>query len=224
MRKLLAVLLITALIAASPALAQPNNTAAILHQTIAAVCPINGVAGPYTATDNVPNANPAKDGSLWVINYADSATDPQKTAAVNTLAAFDPHGPQATGQTTYNAAIAAGLTLNWTSTTALSGTYAIDPVTMGALTTEYNSLNANGVFPSGTAIKPWPDITGAKHLFSPPNFKLFAPALIKYVSQLGEALTNSLAGQVVTWPPSTVSINALAAAEATTKKPPKKKR
>jgi hypothetical protein len=183
-------------------------SASVLHQIIAAVCPIDGVAGPFAAAPSGMQVSPASDGSLWRIDFNSNATPAQQTAAINTLAGFNPAGPVATGQQTYDAAITAGLTLAWVTTTALNGTYAIDIASMHLLTMEYNSLIQNNVFPSGTALKPWPDAAGSKHIFSPPNFRLFAPALIKYVSQLGEALTNSLAGQTVTWPSSTVSINA----------------
>ena len=58
------------------------QTVTDLHNAIAAVCPILGVSvGSWT------------DKSTWQINFAPSATDPQKTAAQTVVTNFDPTAP-----------------------------------------------------------------------------------------------------------------------------------
>lgn len=117
-----------------------------------------------------------------------------------------PLPPTVLAQTTYDAAIAAGIILTWTSSTTLNGTYAIDQATMNQLNNVWTVLTANNFFPNGTALQPWKmkDGTGVK--MGAPQFKNFGTALNKYVALLGEARDAEAAGGTPTWPSSAVTI------------------
>lgn len=66
---------------------QFDNTAAQLHAAIAAVCPIHGVS-----------IGRKDDKATWRIDFADDATEQQKTAARLTLSTFDVAAARATEQ------------------------------------------------------------------------------------------------------------------------------
>lgn len=60
---------------------------AALASAIAAVCPIDGVAGPCTLPAPWPT-HPAGDGSQWRIDFSANATAAQQQAAIAALAAY----------------------------------------------------------------------------------------------------------------------------------------
>lgn len=108
----------------------------------------------------------------------------------------------------YGAAVASGLTLNWSVTTTLSGTYAIDQVTQGYVNSEMVCILKYSVFTNKQTTRVWPDASGAYHTFSTDQFSTFAAEIGLYIDQLIAASQAALAGQTPTWPSSTVTINA----------------
>ncbi|SDR10129.1 hypothetical protein SAMN05519103_00745 [Rhizobiales bacterium GAS113] len=75
-----------------------SMNALAIHGAFAAVCPIDGVAGPMPAGS--PGAHPASDGSLWRLDFSASATSAQRQAAIAALAAYVAPAParEATGK------------------------------------------------------------------------------------------------------------------------------
>jgi hypothetical protein len=71
------------------------------------------------------------------------------------------------------------------STPALNGTYAIDPAMQQKAMGIALYISVNGRFPAGQTTLPWPDVSGAAHVFeTTAQFQSFATAIGDYVTAL----------------------------------------
>ncbi len=110
-------------------------------------------------------------------------------------------------QTQYAAAIAAGLKATFSTTTALSATYALDANTQTAMRSEMISIAVNGTFTNGKTARSWPDASGNFHSFTIAAFKAFATTCALYLDQIATAQATAAAGQSASWPSASVTIN-----------------
>ncbi len=97
---------------------------------------------------------------------------------------------------------AAGMQLVSTSTPALNGTYAIDSATLAAGANLMAYINA-GKVPGGGATFHYPDISGAAHGFTGPQFLEAWGAAMEYVyalNQVAMGVSTALPAQPVTIP------------------------
>lgn len=113
-----------------------------------------------------------------------SFTDPTPAAPPPTLA-------QQAGRM-----IASGCQISSTSTPALNGTYAADPVSQQHIAAEIVSIMLNGTFTDGTTTIEWLDVSGATHAFTIAEFKSFATAHAGFVT----ACLKVINGQSTTLP------------------------
>jgi hypothetical protein len=111
-------------------------------------------------------------------------------------------------QATYAAAIAAGLTATWSTSTTLNGTYALDQTTQFTMTAETVSILTNGTFTNGQTTRNWPNAAGAFQSFTLAQFKALASAIALYLDGLASALAVASAGGAASWPSATVTISA----------------
>lgn len=80
--------------------------------------------------------------------------------------------------------------VNSTSTPALSGVYAFDAVTQSKILAVSLYISVNGKFPAGQTSFPWPDASGAMHIFTTTaQFQSLASALADYATALDLAQT-----------------------------------
>ena len=156
--------------------------------------------GAYMLADLIPFVPPAGQMITGNPSYVLNGTTVTETYATVSLPST------ALAQMTYDAAIAAGVILTWTSSTTLNGTYAIDQQTMVQLNSVWTVLMANNFFPNGTALQPWKQMNGTGVKMGSPQFKNFGTALSKYVAQLGEARDAQAGGGTPTWPSNQVTI------------------
>jgi hypothetical protein len=183
-----------------------TSIAATLHAALAAVCPIDGCAGPLTNPPASWTVYPAADNSKWRIDFDASATAQQQTAAIAALAAFNPAGPLVTGEATFEAALAAGIVLTWSSSTALNDSYPIDTATQVRMLAERVSVAVNSTFTNGTTTLTWYGLTGTVHTMSMTQAGLFVKAVWQYLTALFVARAVAASGGTPTWPSSSVSI------------------
>ena len=115
--------------------------------------------------------------------------------------------PAQIAATAFNAALAAGLTVNWTTSTALNGTYGVSQIDQFNITAETVSILTNNTFTNGQATRGWPTIAGVYATFTVAQFKAFATAAALYVDELQSAYATASAGQPTTWPPAITTIN-----------------
>jgi hypothetical protein len=114
----------------------------------------------------------------------------------------DPYvAPPLTPQQQFANALIAGVTLTWSSSTALNGAYAIDTATQANITAESVSVMMNNLFTNGQPQRYWPDQSGMPHQFTIDQFKLFATTIAAYVDSLHAAL----AGQAA-WPSNAINV------------------
>lgn len=129
-------------------------------------------------------------------------------AAGNTPAA----APSPTPQESYSAAVLAGVEITSTGTPALNGTYAIDPASQQAITSEALYIQVTTVqgaakFTNGQTTKGWPDRSGTPHTFTTAQFITFAEGVAQYVDALATAQAVALAPEGNwTAPPQPVTI------------------
>jgi hypothetical protein len=172
----------------------PRDTQ-VLHDAVAAVCPIEGLSvGDWS------------DKTTWVIWFAAQATAAEKLATRNVVNNFDPAGPAATAEETYRAKIAAGLAMTWTVSTALNGTYSVGPDTVSHVSAEKTSIQSGGTFASGAATMWLVDMANTSHVFDTTQFTAFASAILRYVSILNNTYAQARAGQTVSWPTGAATI------------------
>lgn len=103
------------------------------------------------------------------------------------------------------AMLSAGVTISSTATPALNGTYAVGPNERSNLTSMYDLIQRAGgsAFPAGLSALPWPDSSGAVHIFAKvSDFLNFETAIGGWVLELQLVITTG-AG---TLPSSTVTI------------------
>lgn len=184
------------------------STANTLAQIVSAVAPINGVGGPYPSGTVVPGWSlfPDSAGELWNISFQPSATITQQQAAQTAVAAFNPNGPRATAQSTFDAALASGLTMTWTASTALNDTYPIDTATQVRMLAERLSVSVNGTFTNGTNQLTWYSSAGTQHSMSMTQAGLFVRAVWQYLTALFVARATALGGGTPTWPSPNITI------------------
>lgn len=172
-----------------------TNAPSILHSLVAAVCPIDGIAvGDWS------------DKATWRIDFGSAATPAQQSAAQTVITNFDPTGAQITAQAVFDAALALGLTITWTASTALDDTYPIDDTTQIRMLAERLSVAVNNTFTNGKTSLTWYGITGTAHTMSMSQAGLFIKAVWKYLSQLLIARATAAAGGTPIWPSANVSI------------------
>jgi hypothetical protein len=144
-----------------------------LHDSIAAVCPIVGVAV----------GDPANKAT-WRIDFAPSATASQQTAAQNVVASFDPNALSPTAQIA--ALLTAGLQITSTSTPARSGTYAVDDSAKANIDGIYSGIKDGDGLPGGGTTFNYPDIGGVMRPFDAPSFSAFAKAVRDYLYSVSQ--------------------------------------
>lgn len=83
------------------------------------------------------------------------------------------------------AAINAGVAITSTGTPALDGTYACDDSMQAKINRVAAFIALNGKFPASLTEMPWPDMSGAIHLFpTTATFQAFASVVASYVVEL----------------------------------------
>jgi len=85
----------------------------------------------------------------------------------------------------------AGIVLTCTSNAALSGTYAIDPLSQQKITAIAAAINANLGLPGGGSTFNYPDISGAPHAWTAVEFPKLAKAALNFIYALDVALAGS---------------------------------
>jgi|SRR5215469_3676589 len=110
--------------------------------------------------------------------------------------------PPPTPQQQFDSATASGVTLSWSSSTGLNGTYAVDPTTQNNITAEGVSILMNNAFTNGQQTRYWPELNGTPHQFTVAQFKIFSTAIAAYVDSLNAAM----AGQAP-WPSNALSVS-----------------
>jgi hypothetical protein len=177
---------------------------------LSVVCPLDGMGGPYTAQQvsdgNIASTFPAADGSLWRLDFDPSATGPQQTAAQQILLTFNPAGPIATGETQFQAALAGGITITWSVSTALNDTYPIDTATQVRMLAERVSVAVNATFTNGTTSLTWFGITGTSHTMTVAQAGIFVKVIWTYITALFVARATAAAGGVPSWPTAAVAV------------------
>lgn len=173
------------------------NVAGPLHDAIAVVCPILGVS-----------VGDATNKATWIITFDPSATAAQQSAAQNVVTNFNPSGPQVEAQSTFEAALSAGVTLTWTTSTSLNDTYPIDTATQVRMVVERLSVAVNSTFTNGTTTLTWFGITGAQHSMSMSQAGAFVKSVWAYLTALFVARATAANGGTPAWPSSNVIVNA----------------
>lgn len=101
----------------------------------------------------------------------------------------------------FQAALAAGLKITCSTTTALSATYG---------TQMQDEINWTAVQEAISSSQPWPgymrDITGAKHTMTNAQATAIAEAILQYITAWDDWYANALAGTVAAPPPSSVTL------------------
>lgn len=116
------------------------------------------------------------DGS---INFSPTMTAQQIAAVQAVYAAHNPATIEPSQQA--RNALAVGLQIVSTGTSALNGTYAVDAVSQADIIAIETSINAGKGFPGGSATFDYPDVAGSMHSFSEANFTNFAAAVRDFV-------------------------------------------
>jgi hypothetical protein len=161
-----------------------------LQAAISAVCPIDGISV----------GDPAQP-STWIIAFDPSATQAQQNVANAILTSYS-----IVGESTFEAALAAGISLTWSVSTALNDTYAIDTATQVRMLTERVSIAVNSTFTNGTTTLTWYGTTGTVHTMSVAQAGLFVRAVWQYLTALFLARAVSAGGGVAVWPISAIVI------------------
>ncbi|MGB8840764.1 MAG: hypothetical protein WCC64_06810 [Aliidongia sp.] len=101
---------------------------------------------------------------------------------------------------------ASGVAIISTSTPSLSGTYAIDPVSLANLTALSTGIAAGKPLPGGGTTFNYADIAGVQHAFTAAAFLNLAAAIESYVYDFDQALAALIAGQAATIPAAPLTI------------------
>lgn len=111
-------------------------------------------------------------------------------------------------QGSLDAAIALGLVLTSTGTSALNGTYACDADAQAEVMAEVAYLNSTGGadFSNGLATIDWTDAAGGDHTFDPAHFVPFAQAMARYVTGCKLAARANAKGGSVALPSNAATI------------------
>lgn len=144
--------------------------------------------------------NATVGGEVW---FAAPATADQLTSA------FPGYATALAGQeaqATFGTAIAAGLAITSTGTSALNATYALDATSQGQLYQIAVFGQTYGVFPNGSSTINYPDITGTQHTFTTTQASNLLKAVAVYVYSLNTALATIQAGGSTSWPTASATI------------------
>jgi hypothetical protein len=88
----------------------------------------------------------------------------------------------------------------------LNGTYAIDPETHSAMMSEALHIRVSEKFSNGQKTKPWPDISGAVHVFTTEQFTALAEAVGQHLDALSVTMGTLLTGASAEWPAPSATI------------------
>lgn len=118
--------------------------------------------------------------------WAARITNPSGWAVSNgSLVAYTPPAPVLTLAQQAAAAINVGLAITSSGTSALDGIYACDDSRQAKINRVAAFIALNGKFPANLTEMPWPDMSGAIHLFpTTATFQAFASAVASYVVEL----------------------------------------
>ena len=86
---------------------------------------------------------------------------------------------------------AQGLQLISTSSPSLNGVYPIDAMTQQNVGNTQIYIVVKGTFPTGRSTLNFPDVNGALHAFTIPQFVAFAEALAAYIADLDQNIIPS---------------------------------
>jgi hypothetical protein len=150
-------------------------------------------AGDYTndghnyafADQVVPISVANTEGATFVtIDTPADFTISGYTYANGALTAVTPPAPVLTPAQKFAAALAAGITVTWSTSTALNGTYAIADENQNKISAVMNGV-ANGLgLPGGGSTFFYLDAAGSAHAFDQAQFTAFAKAARDYVYAL----------------------------------------
>jgi hypothetical protein len=120
----------------------------------------------------------------------------------------DPYVVILTPQQEFTNQLANGIKTVWITSNQLNSTYAIDQQTQFNITAETVTILTSGTFSTGGTTRYWLDQSGTPMPMNIPQFKAFSVAVSEYVNSLYAVLASKLAGQNVSWPVNTATINA----------------
>jgi hypothetical protein len=107
----------------------------------------------------------------------------------------------------YLKALALGLQVTSTSTTALNGNYSVQDSDVAAINSQAQYISLYGQFTSGDT-QAWPDNSSALHIFSSTaTFMEFAKAVVKYSQACKTTLATLQSGGSATFPSNAATID-----------------
>lgn len=109
-------------------------------------------------------------------------------------------------QANYSAALNAGITLTWSVSTLLNGTYALDSVTQIRMLAERLSVAVNSTFTNGTTTLTWYQSNGTSVSLSTSQAGAFIKAVWQYLTAIWVAQNQQAAGGNPTWPSASVNV------------------
>jgi hypothetical protein len=92
------------------------------------------------------------------------------------------------------------------ATPALNGSYAVDPITTGQITSIVSGINAGKGVPGSGATFNWQNVGGTAVPFGPTDFVNLGDALMGYLYEFDQALVALISGQAATLPTTPVTI------------------
>ena len=101
--------------------------------------------------------------------------------------------PTLTPQQLYANAISSGLTINWTESNNLNGTFNVDDQSRSFIVAETVSILLNNTMTNGANSRYWQDASGNLHLISVTQFVIFATTVAQYVDACQAALVTNTA-------------------------------
>lgn len=156
----------------------------------------DGAFIPWDSVNNRPVGYQVDVGRIWV-------TDGSPTPAPYVA-------PSPTAAQTYASALNGGVTVTWTTSTSLNGTYAVDQDMQNHIVAERVSTDVNNTFANKRTTRSWPLMTSplAFVTMTTAQFNAFATAIAQYVDALADAYTTAAAGGQATWPSSSITVSA----------------
>lgn len=98
-----------------------------------------------------------------------------------------------------------GVAVQCATDNTLNGTYAIDPASLGNITSLASGIAAGKPLPSGADTFIYRDMSGEPHTFTAPVFVSFGSAIEAYVYGVREAVTNLILSNAAVLPTSPVT-------------------
>lgn len=135
------------------------------------------------------------DPNTGSLTFGTGVTSDQQAAAAAVVAAHNPSLPDP--NLAVGPLLAAGIVLTSTGNSALNGTYAADPASQAAITSEAIYIQVTGgpgvgTFSNGEATMPWFDASGAAHVFTTTQFVNFGKAVAQFVTAVKVAFAASM--------------------------------